>query len=123
MTDPTNMIDSYERASAMAWALIRLAPEPVPALWQELSARALAALLYAASPEDTGRGMNWVYQTLLNADERSLTSAATAAGADAEMIRRLRLADDLDPGQRQTLIIAMRRAVDPWLQPAHTKVS
>ncbi|MEB3033398.1 hypothetical protein [[Mycobacterium] nativiensis] len=123
MTDPTNMIDSYERASAMAWALIRLAPEPVPALWQEMSARALAALFYAASPEDTGRGMNWVYQTLLNADERSLSAAASAAGADAEMIRRLRLVDDLDPGQRQTLIIAMRRAVDPWLQPAHAKVS
>lgn len=123
MTDPTNVIDSYERASAMAWALIRLAPEPAPALWQETSAPALAALFYAASPQDTGRGMNWVYQTLLDAGERSLSAAARAAGAGAEMIRRLSLVDDLGPDQRQTLITAMRRAVDPWLQSAHVKVS
>lgn len=123
MTDPTNVIDSYERASAMAWALIRLAPEPAPAFWQEMSAPALAALFYAASPQDTGRGMNWVYQALLDADERNLAAAASAAGADAEMTRRLGLVDDLDPDQRQTLIAAMRRAVDPWLQPAHPKVS
>ena len=34
MTDPTNIIDTRERAAVLAHAMLRLAPNPAPQAWQ-----------------------------------------------------------------------------------------
>jgi hypothetical protein len=122
MTDLTNVIDSDGCASVIAHMLLRLAPEPAPGPWPTYAEPVLAALLYAASPLDTGRGLDWVYDTLTASDEQSLAAAAEAAGARGDA-RRLRRCDGLEDRQRQSVIVTMREAVGPWLQRPHPQAS
>lgn len=122
MTDLTNTIDSDGCASVIAHMLLRLTPEPVLEPWPTYAEPVLAALLYAASPLDTGRGIDWVYDTLTASPEQNLTAAADAAGARVEA-RWLQRCDRLEPRQRQSVIATMREAVSPWLQRPHPKAS
>ena len=64
MTDPTNVIDSPQRADMLAHAMLRLAPDPSPEHWQSTSQPILGVLLYAASPAQTGGGIKWVNNTV-----------------------------------------------------------
>ncbi|PBA42278.1 hypothetical protein CKJ63_07490 [Mycobacterium avium] len=121
MTDLTNVIDSTERASVIAHMLLRLAPEPAPEPWATTHAEPiLAELLYAASPQGTGRGIDWVFDLLTAGQD--LTAAATGAGArvDARWLRRW---EGLDDRQRHVIAVTMRRAISPWRQTAHLQAS
>ncbi|KMO69808.1 hypothetical protein [Mycolicibacterium chlorophenolicum] len=122
MTDLTNVIDSPDRASVIAHMLLRLAPQPAPEPWPTYAEPVLAALLYAASPLDTGRGIDWVHAILTASAEQDLSAAVDAAGArgDARWLRRY---DGLDERQRQCVIVTMCQAITPWLQRPHQEAS
>ncbi|WP_342228835.1 hypothetical protein [Mycobacterium avium] len=122
MTDLTNVIDSAERASVIAHMLLRLAPEPAPAPWPTYAEPILAELLYAASPLDTSRGIDWVHDILTASVEQNLAAAIDAAGGRVDG-RWLRLCDGLEERQRQSVLITMRQAIGPWLQRSHQKAS
>jgi hypothetical protein len=122
MTDLTNAIDSDGCASVIAHMLLRLAPEPAPEPWPTYAEPVLAELLYVASPLDTGRGIDWVYDTLTASAEPNLSAAVDAAGARVEA-RWLRRCDGLEHRQRQSVIVTMREAVGPWLQRPHLQAS
>ena len=123
MPDLTKVIDSWHRASVIAHVLLRLAaPEraagPQPACVEPV----LAALLYAASPLDTGRGLGWVYDLLTTRAEHNLSAAVDAAGARVQA-RRLRHYDGLEPGHRQSVMVTLLHALGPWLDRPHPKAS
>lgn len=122
MTDLTNVIDSAGRASVIAHMLVRLAPEPAPGPRPACVEPVLAALLYAASPLDTGQGIDWVYDILTASSEQNLSEAVAAAGARVEA-RWLRHCDGLEPRHRQSVMVTLRQAVRPWLQRPHPKAS
>jgi hypothetical protein len=118
MTDLTNVIDSTDRALVIAHMLVRLAPESPPGPQPSCVEPMLATLLHAASSQDTGRGMDWVYAVLASPEEQSLTAAVTAVGARTDP-QWLRHYDHLEPQDRRSVVAALRHAIGPWIQPPH----
>ena len=115
MTDPTNIIDTRERAAVLAHAMLRLAPNPAPQGWQSTSQPMLCALLYAASPVQAGHGIGWVNGTVAALASDKGDAARTAGISDAAMARVLSRLDGLHDRQRATIIKTLRDAVNPWL--------
>ncbi len=115
MTDLTNVIDHPDSAAVISHMLLRLAPDPAPEPWPTYAEPVLAELLYAASPLDTGRGIDWVHSILTASVEQSLAPAVTAAGGRGDT-RWIRRCDGLEQRQRQSVLITMREAISPWLQ-------
>ncbi|KPN46539.1 hypothetical protein [Mycobacterium intracellulare] len=113
MTDPTNLIDSPDRAEMLAHAMLRLAPDPSPRIWQLASEPTLAVLLYAASPSQAGGGMTWVNSivaALADTDRDGLANISNPATH-----RILRHLEGLTQPQRTSVIATLRAAVTPWL--------
>jgi len=123
VTDPTNLIDSPQRAAVMAHAWLRLAPQSAPLFWQSATEPFLAALLFAACPQDTGLGIEWVYEVVSASGGRSLYEAAVAAGSDGAVAAVLRGFDQMEVHRRLGFVDTMRHAVHPWLNPAVVQVS
>lgn len=114
MTDPTNLIDTYERARVLAHVMLRLAPDPSPQCWQVTSEPLLSALLYAASPNQTGGGIQWVNDTVatLAIDHAASTTHIPNTMPDNFLLAMLY---GLHETQRASIIQTLRRAVVPWL--------
>lgn len=117
MTDPTNFIDSYERAQVLAHAMLRLAPQPAAELWQSRTKPMLSALLYNASPAQSGRGIQWVNDTVAGltldgAGDPDLLPAIPTSTPGQQLLAQLHALSDR---QRDSIIRTLRGAVTPWL--------
>lgn len=115
MTDPTNVIDSPQRADMLAHAMLRLAPDPSPEHWQSTSQPMLGVLLYAASPGQAGGGINWVNNTVAALAIDDGDAAGTVGISDPSARCVLSRFDGLAAPQRASIIATMRDAVAPWL--------
>lgn len=116
MTDPTNMIDSFGRAEVLALGMLRLAPDPVAEFWQHTTEPLLATLLYAASPVMLDAGLGWVQETVqaMAAGEMFAPPDGTPE-AYARSVVRTQL---LHPRQKDSVLRALRGAIDPWVSAA-----
>lgn len=116
VTDPTNLIDTYERAQVLAHVMLRLAPDPSPKSWQVTSEPLLSALLYAASPNQTGGGIQWVNDTVaalaIDNDDDACTTHLPNTMPSHFFLAKL---DGLHETQRASIIQTLHRAVVPWL--------
>lgn len=90
-------------------------------IWESQAAGPLAAFLYAASPMGNGGGMDWVLRAVDNIDP---TKSAEPGWAQAAALCRryevlalgmLRILD-MEPRQRDSVAITMRKAITPWLR-------
>jgi hypothetical protein len=90
-------------------------------IWESQAAGPLAALLYAASPAGNGEGMGWVLRAVdnLDADRRSEPGWHQAAYVchrfQVLALGMLRILD-MEPRQRDSVAITMRKAITPWLR-------
>ena len=58
---PTKLISTYDRAEALAHAMLLLAPDPSPEFWRCTSEPVLSVfLLYTGSAGQRGGGLAWV---------------------------------------------------------------
>ncbi|APA78447.2 MULTISPECIES: hypothetical protein [Mycobacterium] len=113
MTDPTNVIDTFERAQVLALGMLRLAPDPAPVNRQDMSVPLLATLLYAASPGELDAGLGWVQETV----------SAMAAGEmfappvnipDCVARKAVRI-QSLNTRQKLSIYAAVQGAIAPWV--------
>jgi type IV secretion system protein VirD4 len=90
-------------------------------IWESQAAGPLAALLYAASPAGNNEGMGWVLRAVdnLDADRRSEPGWHQAAYVchrfEVLALGMLRILD-MEPRQRDSVAITMRKAITPWLR-------
>lgn len=117
MTDPTNVIDTFDRAQVLARAMLRLAPDPALDIWQNVSEPVLATLLFAASPTQIGGGIAWVNAALaaLAAGGAFTPGPGTPTMYAAHSLWVLRL----DGRQRGWVIKTLRAAIEPWADAGH----
>lgn len=117
MTDPTNVIDTYDGAQVLAHAMLRLAPDPASTFWQSVSEPLLGALLYAASPLMDGAGIGWVHDTVVAMAAGSVFTPAPGTpqvhAARAASIQRM------DERQRLSVLKTLRGAIEPWVDADH----
>ena len=64
MMDPTKLISTYDRAEALAHAMLLLAPDPSPEFWRCTSEPVLSMLLYTGSAGQRGGGLAWVNEAV-----------------------------------------------------------
>ena len=61
---PTKLISTYDRAEALAHAMLLLAPDPSPEFWRCTSEPVLSVLLYTGSAGQRGGGLAWVNEAV-----------------------------------------------------------
>ena len=93
-------------------------------VWESQAAGPLAAFLYAASPMGNNEGMEWVLRAVDNIDTTSriagkkpgwLQAAAICHRYEVLAIGMARILE-MDPRQRDSVAITMRKAITPWLR-------
>lgn len=114
--DPTRRIATPTDALDVAARLLALTdPAPTYAIWREAAAVPLAAVLYAASPQGNGLGLNWVQALLSRADLAAATDVTEALSRDTmgyNYLSRAWLgAVTLAAPQADSIRLVMRQAV------------
>lgn len=92
-------------------------------VWEAQAAGPLAAFLYAASPAGNNKGMEWVLRAVDNIDTSEdagtkpgwLQAAAICHRYEVLAMGMTRILD-MEPRQRDSVAITMRKAVTPWLR-------
>ncbi|MGV7918600.1 type IV secretory system conjugative DNA transfer family protein [Mycobacterium kansasii] len=93
-------------------------------VWESQAAGPLAAFLYAASPMGNNEGMDWVLRSVDNIDTTSkqagkkpgwLQAAAICHRYEVLAMGMTRILD-MEPRQRDSVAITMRKAITPWLR-------
>ena len=92
-------------------------------VWESQAAGPLAAFLYAASPMGNNAGMDWVLKAVDNIDTTSagagrpgwLQAAAICHRYEVLAVGMSRILD-MEPRQRDSVAITMRKAITPWLR-------
>ena len=129
--DPTKMITTPDQAVTAANTMMQMSAVGMGSgvdsvsdagIWESNTEGPLAAMLYAASKN--GGGMDWVLLAVDNMewDDEKLPAAAgwqLAAMAVQDMplfYNALRRTLDMDPKQRDSIALTMRKAVMPWMR-------
>lgn len=129
--DPTKMITTPDQAVTAANTMMQMSAVGMGSgvdsvsdagIWESNTEGPLAAMLYAASKN--GEGMDWVLLAVDNMewDDEKLPTAAgwqLAAMAVQDMplfYNALRRTLDMDPKQRDSIALTMRKAVMPWMR-------
>ncbi|MBU8819260.1 type IV secretory system conjugative DNA transfer family protein [Mycolicibacterium goodii] len=134
MYDPTTSITSPVEAQTVAENIMQMATVGLGSgadqvsdggIWESQAAGPLAAFLYAASPaaarDGVGLGMDWVLRAVDNIDPEKVSEPGWAQAAARchkyevlalSMMRTL----DMEPRQRDSIAITMRKAITPWLR-------
>lgn len=129
--DPTKMITTPDQAVTAANTMMQMSAVGMGSgvdsvsdagIWESNTEGPLAAMLYAASKN--GEGMDWVLLAVDNMewdDEKLPTEAGwqLAAMAVQDMplfYNALRRTLDMDPKQRDSIALTMRKAVMPWMR-------
>ncbi|MEE6140381.1 TraM recognition domain-containing protein [Mycobacterium sp. 050128] len=134
--DPTALITSLNDAIATAQSLLstsaialsgsafRQGSDPGP--WDQLALAPLVCLLYAASPEGTGQGMEWTLEASENVEvghrhDAYQTSwkpgwaSAAAWTADPLFEARVRAVLEMEPKQRDSVKMTVTKVLTAWL--------
>lgn len=120
MSDPIDHVQSYEGAIVLATAMM-YAPNhqtpPCPSIdfWKNHGEPILAALLFTASPCQRGGGIAWVDKAVSTLAEAGSDSGAAVGIADPQGLRFIRSLDMLADVQRDSILMAVRDAITPWL--------
>ena len=125
-SDPTHLVTTIADAMTVAGALLHTprAGLDCDSIWTSAAEWPLSAMLYAASACGNGKGIGWVKLAVDNlekddnrADAPGWYSAAEAVG-DQPLFRDALLRTlDLNPVQRESILMTMRDALWPWIQP------
>ncbi|MCH9736847.1 MAG: type IV secretory system conjugative DNA transfer family protein [Actinomycetia bacterium] len=130
--DPTVTIDSPYEALTLAETIMQMSTVGLGSgadqvsdggVWESQAAGPLAAFLYAASPSPhcNGLGMDWVLKGVDNIDPKRISEPgwAQAAATCSEfptIALGMRAIMEMDPRQRDSVAITMRKAITPWLR-------
>ncbi|MBY0286808.1 MAG: type IV secretory system conjugative DNA transfer family protein [Mycobacteriaceae bacterium] len=128
--DPTVTIESPLEALTIAETIMQMATVGLGSgadevsdggIWESQAAGPLAAFLYAASPQGNGEGMDWVLRAVDNIDPENFTEPGWAQAAalcrryEVLALGMMRILQ-MDPRQRDSVAITMRKAITPWLR-------
>jgi hypothetical protein len=130
--DPTALISTPDQAVTTANTMMQMSAVGLGSgidqvsdagIWESNTEAPLAAMLYAASPRGNGRGIEWVLLAVDNLEEDK--NAADAPGwhsaaryvAGQPLFRNALLRTlAMDPRQRDSIALTMRKAVTPWMR-------
>ena len=130
--DPTALITTADQAVTAANTMMQMSAVGLGSgvdqvsdggVWEANTEAPLAAMLYAASPCGNGKGIEWVLLAVDNVrqddqhpDAPGWHSAARRV-ADQPLFRNALLRTlDMDPKQRDSIALTMRKAVTPWMR-------
>lgn len=136
--DPTTLISTPDQAVTAANTMMQMSAVGLgtgvdqvsdAGIWESNTEGPLAAMLYAASPRGCGAGIEWVLLAVDNmakADPRNpQTSLNPGWQMAADIVAHLPLLHnalirtlDMDPKQRDSIALTMRKAVMPWMRLA-----
>lgn len=131
--DPTALITTPDQAvtaanTMMAMSSVGLGADKVAdsGIWESNSEAPLAGMLYAASPKGNRLGMDWV---LLAVDNMTKPEEGQAIPTEPGWVRAAEIVKDkplfynalmrtldMDPKQRDSIALTMRKAVMPWMR-------
>ncbi|UXA21162.1 type IV secretory system conjugative DNA transfer family protein [Mycobacterium sp. SMC-4] len=128
--DPTVTIDSPYEALTVAETIMQMSTVGLGSgadqvsdggVWESQAAGPLAAFLFAASPEGNGKGMDWVLTAVDNIDPENSTQpgwvqAAALCHQYPTLAMGMARIMEMDPRQRDSVAITMRKAITPWLR-------
>jgi Type IV secretory system Conjugative DNA transfer len=135
--DPTKLISTPDQAVTTANTMMQMSAVGLGSgidqvsdggIWESNTEGPLAAMLYAASPKGNNAGIEWV---LLAVDNLSMTKVGQQISTEPGWFNAARIvADkplfsnalmrtlDMDPKQRDSIALTMRKAVMPWMRLA-----
>ena len=135
--DPTKLISTPDQAVTAANTMMQMSAVGLgtgvdqvsdAGIWESNTEGPLAAMLYAASPRGNDAGIEWV---LLAVDNLSMTKPGKQIKTDpgwynaAQIVKdrpllynALMRTLDMDPKQRDSIALTMRKAVMPWMRLA-----
>jgi hypothetical protein len=121
--DPSSRVTSPAEALEYAQALLSTSEmQGDGELWSAAAVGPLAAILYAASPRGNNEGIGWLVRVAaatmpeaLADTAQSWRSAVPCLAGQPILGNALRRALELDPRQRDSLVMTMRDALSPWL--------
>jgi hypothetical protein len=122
--DPCSRVTSPAAAVENAEALLTAAARPDGDLefWSTAAIVPLAGMLYAASPRGNNEGIAWpVRSATAKTPEALADTAQNWRNAIRYVADQPRLSDalqrglELDPRQRDSLVLTMRDALAPWM--------
>jgi type IV secretion system protein VirD4 len=128
--DPTVTIESPLEALTVAETIMQMATVGFGSgadqvsdggIWESQAAGPLAAFLYAASPMGNNEGMDWVLRAVDNIDPEKFNEPGWAQAAaicrrfEVLALGMMRILE-MDPRQRDSVAITMRKAITPWLR-------
>lgn len=129
--DPTKLITTPDQAVTAANTMMQMSAVGMGSgadqvsdagIWESNSETPLAAMLYAASR--SGEGMDWVLLAVDNMEwdmdklptEPGWQMAAMAVQEKPLFYNALRRTLEMDPKQRDSIALTMRKAVMPWMR-------
>lgn len=130
--DPTALITTPDQAVTAANTMMQMSAVGLGSgidqvsdagIWESNTEAPLAAMLYAASPRGNRKGIEWVllavdnlHEDKQNPDVPGWHSAARYV-ADQPLFRNALLRTlAMDPKQRDSIALTMRKAVTPWMR-------
>ncbi|MBY0443540.1 MAG: type IV secretory system conjugative DNA transfer family protein [Mycobacteriaceae bacterium] len=130
--DPTALITTPDQAVTTANTMMQMSAVGLGSgidqvsdagVWEANTEAPLAAMLYAASTRGNGKGIQWVLLAVDNLcdnnpdpDTAGWHNAARYV-ADQPLFRNALLRTlDMDPKQRDSIALTMRKAVTPWMR-------
>lgn len=130
--DPTAVISTPDQAVTAANTMMQMSAVGLGSgidqvsdagIWEANTEAVLAAMLYAASPCGHGEGIEWVLLAVDNMEENDKDTdapgwrAASRWVASQPLFRNALLRTlAMDPRQRDSIALTMRKAVTPWMR-------
>ena len=130
--DPTALISTPDQAVTTANTMMQMSAVGLGSgidqvsdagIWESNTEAPLAAMLYAASPRGNGKGIEWVLLAVDNLEEDKHAPDAPGWHSAARCVAGLPLFRNallrtlaMDPRQRDSIALTMRKAVTPWMR-------
>jgi type IV secretory pathway TraG/TraD family ATPase VirD4 len=130
--DPTALISTPDQAVTVAETMMQMSAVGLgssidqvsdAAIWEANTEGPLAAMLYAASPRGNNKGIEWVLLAVDNLeqddhhpDAPGWHSAARQVASQPLFRNALMRTLAMEPKQRDSIALTMRKAVTPWMR-------
>ncbi|MEE6140600.1 hypothetical protein SKC41_30350 [Mycobacterium sp. 050128] len=121
--DPCSRVTSPAEAVEYAEGLLTASAKPGSEFWGAQAVGPLAGMLYAASPRGNNKGVVWLVRAAAATTPEALAdtaqgwrSAIPYLADQPPLSNALQRALQLDPRQRDSLVITMRGALAPWIR-------
>ncbi|WP_204806022.1 type IV secretory system conjugative DNA transfer family protein [Mycobacterium riyadhense] len=132
--DPTALISMPDQAATAATTMMQMSAVGLGSgidqvsdagIWEANTEAVLAAMLYAASPCGHGKGIEWVLLAVDNMEKNDKDpdapgwhTAAREVASQPLFRNALMRTLAMDPRQRDSIALTMRKAVTPWMRLA-----